>query len=333
MFNREEFDNLTLLSVGRLYLDKETELVRMLQRNGLLYSGGGACTSCGHAMKEAVVNSKLLWRCSYSYCRRIRALRRGSVFENSFLKMWQIVLLSIFWSYSCGSARGLSYRHIQKETGIKSQSTIVEWMQFFRGIAVKYLARNPRLLGGEHLIVEIESVVVQPSAVKKQYIFCGYCRTTKKGFLIPVPNRKAQTFLPLIRQYIRPGSTIYSGESCADSGIEAIVGGNYTLKTVNRSENFVISEPGVHTNGVQSMWSRAKSKTQAMNGTSRSFLHEYAAEFMFRQEFEDDILVQLWRTISELYPFDTGVMGGDKEEEEEGDRWENCAEKKKSKGN
>ncbi|GAB1610201.1 uncharacterized protein LOC115210589, partial [Argonauta hians] len=106
-----------------------------------------------------------------------------------------------------------------------------------------------RLLGGDGLVVEIDESLFarrkynRGRLVKDQWMFGGYCRTTKKGFLIPVPDRNKWG---------------------AYNGIESIVGGNYTHKTVNHSEYFVDPGTGVHTNSVESMWGRAKAKIKAM---------------------------------------------------------------------
>ena len=42
----------------------------------------------------------------------------------------------------------------------------------------------------------------------RQWIFGGYDPATKEGFLLPVPRRNAATLMPLIIQWVRPGTEI-----------------------------------------------------------------------------------------------------------------------------
>ncbi|GAB1601106.1 hypothetical protein Ahia01_000388800 [Argonauta hians] len=87
----------------------------------------------------------------------------------------------------------------------------------------------------------------------------------------------------------------------AYNGIEFIADCNYIHQAVNHKRYFVDPVTGVHTNGVEGMWSNAKRKIKSMNGMRRSLINEYMAVFMFRQEFPENVLVHLWKTISELY--------------------------------
>ncbi|GAB1610125.1 hypothetical protein Ahia01_001298500 [Argonauta hians] len=207
--------------------------------------------------------SKCKWICNRTYCKGSSAIRSGSFFENSLLKLWQIMLLSIFWAFSAGCGGGCTYDVIMKETGVKSKRTLVDWFAFFRDIAVECFALHPRRIGGPGLIVEIdESLFVRRKyhrgrTVANQWVFGGFCRTSKKGFLVAVPDRTSDTLLPLIKQYIRPGSIIFSDMWAAY---------NYIHQAVNHKRNFVDPVTGVHTNGAEGMWSNAKRKMKSMNG-------------------------------------------------------------------
>ena len=46
--------------------------------------------------------------------------------------------------------------------------------------------------------------------MKEQWIFGGYYAVEKKGFLVPVPARDAGTLLPLVQQWVMPGTIIHS---------------------------------------------------------------------------------------------------------------------------
>ena len=86
---------------------------------------------------------------------------------------------------------------------------------------------------------------------------------TKKGFSVPVANRDAATLLPIIQQWIRPGSIVWSDIWPAYNNLPALA---YVHDTVNHRLHFIDPHIGVTTNHVEAMWCRAKSKLKAMMG-------------------------------------------------------------------
>ena len=66
---------------------------------------------------------------------------------------------------------------------------------------------------------------------------------TGETFLVEVQQRDVQTLLPIIRQYIRPGSVVYSDEWRAYSQLQSHT---YSHPTVNHSRNFVDPVTGSH---------------------------------------------------------------------------------------
>ena len=105
---------------------------------------------------------------------------------------------------------------VKHELQIKSDHTIVDWNQFCRDVAVAYFHNNPVQLGGPGRIVEIDESLFarrkynRSRIVPEQWVFGGYEAATKEGFLVPMARRDAATLLPIIRQWIRPGTTIRS---------------------------------------------------------------------------------------------------------------------------
>ena len=72
-------------------------------------------------------------------------------------------------------------------------------------------------------------------------MFCGIDRDTRECFVIPVECRDAATLLPIIRQFILPGTTIPNDQWAAYNSI-ASDPNNYEHLTVNHSVNFVDPE-------------------------------------------------------------------------------------------
>lgn len=212
-------------------------------------------------------------------------------------------MLSYIWATTSGQARGPGLIWIMRELKIGCKSTMVDWTQFFRDVCFDYFLQNPVQIGGPGTIVEIdESLFARRKYnrgrwVVQKWVFGGWDRDAKVGFLVYVQNRSANTLIPIIQQYILPGTTIYSDCWPAYNQLNEL---GYDHRVVNHSRNFVDPQTGVCTNGIEGMWSRAKSKFKAMNGTSRVLIAEYLSEFMWTQRFPGNKFANLWKCITEM---------------------------------
>ena len=76
-----------------------------------------------------------------------------------------------------------------------------------------------------------------------------------KTFLVPVPDRTADTLMTIIHDWIEPGTTVISDSWAAyrDFGSHG-----YTHHTVKHSIQFVNSDNGDHTNTIESTWRSVK---------------------------------------------------------------------------
>ena len=216
-FDISLFANIALVKLGNKFYSDQVERIYFLQQNDLL-KRSCVCT-CGNLMEmkpySRSIDCQIICRCPVQSCRKSHSLRKGSFFAGSKLSLFQIFGLTLIWSRSAGSSRGMSYEDIKLELEISSQHAIVDWMQFCRDICVEYLVRNPMRIGDEGRIVEIDESLFamgkynRGRIMPQQWIFGGYDRESKKGFLIPVPDRIAATLLAVIREYILPGIADY----------------------------------------------------------------------------------------------------------------------------
>ena len=93
---------------------------------------------------------------------------------------------------------------IERECRI-SKDAIVKWKFKCRCLVAEYIIKYPKILVGKGSVVEIdESVFVKRKYnrgrnVRHQWVF-GASKLVRD--LIPVPNRSAETLLPIIRNYI-----------------------------------------------------------------------------------------------------------------------------------
>ena len=136
------------------------------------------------------------------------------------------------------------------------QTSVVDWKMFLHGICAEYFIAHPVQLGGPGRGVEIDENVFsrrkynRGRAVREQWVFGGIDVVTRQGFLIAVPQRNADALLPIIQQYILPGTTIISDKWAAYNTIANV---GYQHLTVNHTYNFVDPDTGAHTNNVEKM--------------------------------------------------------------------------------
>ncbi|KFD49831.1 hypothetical protein M513_09298 [Trichuris suis] len=138
----------------------------------------------------------------------------------------------------------------------------VAWRKRLRDVAAESVLSHPRVIGGPGQIVEVDATLFSK---KKSH----------RG------NRSSRTLIPLIRQYIRPGTTVISDcwRGCRGLSLE-----DYTHLRVNHSINFLHpDQPEVHTQSVESLRAQVKRRNKARCRTRRSELDSYFWEFMWRR--------------------------------------------------
>ena len=270
----------------------EDEARQFLRRIDLLRSNPPACRSLICRARNVHMTwvrvrqnraSHYGWRCPQ--CRREIGERVGSLFENANIPLTKCVALMHFW------AVGLSVKHTTILVGL-TKKTVIEWFLMFRAITSWWLQHHAQMLGGRGRIVEIDESLIakrknnRGRVIAQRWVFGGLDRATGHGFLVFVPNRTARTLLPIIRQHILPGTTIYSDCWRAYAGIPRIpVVPRYEHMTVNHSRYFRDPVTGVCTNRVENFWGRAKKKLKKMSTVP----HSHRSLVSHMQEF-------LWRT-------------------------------------
>ena len=118
----------------------------------------------------------------------------------------------------------------------------------------------------------------------QQWVFGGWCREIKESFMYSIPDRSAQTLLPIIQATIRPGTTIMSDMWAAYGGIAAM---GFQHLTVNHTLNFVDPQTGVHTQSVERSWKSAKERNKRHNETHPM---THIGQWMWRQRHHNDNL-------------------------------------------
>ncbi len=225
------------------------------------------------------------WRCNNRKCNKKVSKRKGSWFDGSHLSIDQIVKLTYLWVHKC------SEEFTMRECGIVGEHTIVDWYSFCREVCVEVLQGESVPIGGPGEIVEIDESKFgkrkynRGRRVDGVWVFGGIDRRTRECFLVPVENRKAETLIPLIKKWIKPGTKIMSDCWKAYSTLEEE---GYIHGTVNHSIEFVNSETGDHTQSIENTW-RAVKRSLPRSGTKNDFYASYFAEFVFRRRYFNDV--------------------------------------------
>ena len=110
-------------------------------------------------------------------------------------------------------------------------------------------------------------------------MFGGIEKVTGNSF----EKRDAATLVPLIQQYVRPGSVIFSDEWRAYSSLQSL---GYTHHTVNHSQNFVDPNTGAHTQTVERIWGGVKAMMRKQRSMNSLMFETYLQEAMWRKKFD-----------------------------------------------
>ena len=280
------FDNISLVRIGARFMDDRQECIRGCRQYGLLATQMVCPTYHSHCREQVLDHAVdgVTWRSPVKACKKRFRIRRGIFLEKSHVQLWQLHGLTYLWCGSAGESRGVSVGDAQHELQIGSEHSIVDWNQYCRDIAVSHFLNNPIQIGSPGHIVEIDESLFsrrkynRGRIVPEQWIFGDYDPATKEGFLLPVPRRNAATLMPLIIQWVRPGTEIWSDMWGAYNSIAAQ---GFQHDVVNHQYNFVDPNTGVTTNHVEAMRQWAKAKFKSMFGpTNRDMIPDYLAEFM-----------------------------------------------------
>ena len=118
---------------------------------------------------------------------------------------------------------------------------------------------------------------------------------TKDSFLVAVDRQNADTLVPVLQEYVIPGSIIVSDLWGAHGTVGNL---GYQHLTVNHQLYFVDPVTHATTNHVENMWCREKQRNKRECGTQWTLLTSYLTEFMWRPKFGDgpfeNLLQHVW---------------------------------------
>jgi len=132
-------------------------------------------------------------------------------------------------------------------------------------------------IGGPNKTVEIdESKFGKGKYGRGHWVFGGVEDESGKTFLVPVPDRTAETLMAVIDAWIEPGTTVISDCWGAYRDLDAQ---GYTHHTVNHSIGFVDQRSGANTNTIESTRRHVKAYLSPYNRKVDYIYH--LAHYMF----------------------------------------------------
>ena len=129
--------------------------------------------------------------------------------------------------------------------------------------------------------VNSEKEYITKDDTLKDWVFGGIERESKKCFFVTVEDCSQRTLLQIIKDNIKPGTTIISDYWKA---YDCLNKEGFEHLKVNHSLNFVDPDSGAHTNTIESTW-RALKKFLPKYGTVKSLYDTYFSQYCFRKKY------------------------------------------------
>lgn len=287
-------------------LSDRRRVVDFLVEHGVL-NRNSQCNTCGSRL-DININT-LLYTCSKKYrirkkvkkCTTKKNGRKGTWFSKSRLSIEDVLYFTVLWLRLPYPRQKFIMRELKC-----CDRTVVDWSSYCREVCVQWSLDHSQRLGGPGKIVEIDEAKFgkrkynRGRRIEGQWVFGGFERDSKKIFLVPVPDRSAQTLLQVIQEWILPDTTIVSDcwksyDTLNDEGFQHFA--------INHSINYVDpNDATIHTQNIERTWRDIRGGIPRYGRKDAHFVG-YLAEFLFKRSITDDgDIHRFFFEISRLYP-------------------------------
>ena len=246
------------------------ELMKMRYPDGITY-----CAKCEQDRKHYRIAGRPVYGCGY--CGTQISPMAGTIFEKSTtsLRLW------FYAMYLMASTRcGISAKQIQRETGVTYKTA---WRMFKQ---IRSLLSEPDMQL-EGLSIEMDETGVGATTQRKgqpkkdKTTVFGMVERGGRVKAVVADDRKKETLMPIIRQYVLPESTVFTDDfsSYVDLAHDK---NDYRHHRINHSTGvYVIGD--VHTQTIEGFWSLIKRGIGGVyHSVSREYLQSYLDEYSFR---------------------------------------------------
>jgi len=283
----------TIQDFKREFPDDEACLEHLKEQR---FPGGVTyCEKCQQDRKHYKITGRPVYSCDH--CGTQISPMAGTIFEHSSTSL----VLWYYAMYLMASTRcGISAKQIQRETGVTYKTA---WRMFRQ---IRTLLSEDVQLEGE--AVEIDETGVGPTTKRlgkspkpKATVF-GMVERKGRVKAVIADDRKKDTLLPIIKEYVMPKSVIFSDEwpSYDDLGRHK---NEYDHRRINHSAGVYVMGD-VHTNTIEGFWSLVKRGIGGVyHQVSHKYLQSYLNEYSFRYNRRDQgnlIFTSLLKRVAEL---------------------------------
>lgn len=178
--------------------------------------------------------------------------------------------------------------------GQHSPNTITAFMKYFRQVAAQDIIEEKTIIGGPNIIVEIDESKFakrkcnRGHTVNGVWVVGGVERSEeRKLFSVTVESRDSSTLKSVIKQYVLPGSIIYT--DCWKGYDWIDTDPDYMHRTVNHSLGFKDETTQAHTNSIEGTWAGMK-RTMPYKSRSKANIEEAILSFIWKRQNES----RLW---------------------------------------
>ena len=281
---------------------KDMAAIKLLCEHGVLLMSC-KCLKCDRNLRY--YEKERMWRCTGSKKNPMTKKRdkcgykisdnSGTFLGQVRIPAWKVVLFAHSWL-----KKFYSVQLIKNNLNL-SDTTIVDFRSFCSEVTDFWLDYNLEPIGGPGIVVELDETVCvkrkynRGRVLKEIWIIGAIERISKKCFVkvlleeinlaeitrdqrLTRLRRDKDTLIPIIQQYIKPGSIINS------DGWGAYVDlGNlgYEHNVVIHERHFVNpDDPNIHTQTIERLWRDLK-EWVSRSGMRPKFMHQYLSRWLF----------------------------------------------------
>jgi transposase-like protein len=238
------------------------------------WNGTPICPHCDNNTSYKFQDGKY-YKCKA--CQKKFTVLIGSIFEDTkiSLKKWFIAIY-IFTSHK----KGISSIQLGKDIGVTQKSA---WHMLHR-IRYAFGNQEPEILEGD--IVEVDETYIggkrrggkRGRGSENKTAVIGLVERNGRVITAPVPNVKAKTLLPIVREKVAKDTRIMTDDLLSYRNL----GFEYDHQTIAHSKKEYVNGE-VHTNTIEGYWSHLKRGIFGIyHQVSEKHLQRYCTEFSFR---------------------------------------------------